>query len=265
MAIDQLLKQVQTQSTVQIPAGWGQGRATFGGLLSSLMLSRLTAVLGDLMHDRVLRSATISFIGAVAPGEVELSTEIFRSGKSVTQASAKLMQNGEVLALLLANFGSARVSAIDIPATSTAPEYQAPDAAIKFAYIPGVMPEFIQQVDLRWAQGAMPFSGTAQPDFGGWMRWNDDFSSMSITHLLGLIDAWPPSVLPMLKGPGNASTLSWNIEFLSHSFNKSSKDWWQYQVTTDYAHSGYAHAVAHIWDDEKNLVAISRQVTTVFA
>jgi len=265
MSIEHLIRQLETQSTISIPAGWGQGRATFGGLLGSLMLSRLHAVLGDLTNDRVLRSATISFIGAVAPGDVEIKTEIFRSGKSVTQASATLLQDGAVMALLLANFGSSRVSAIDIPATISSPQGKSPEEAMKFAYILGVMPEFIQQVDLRWAQGALPFSGAKQADFSGWMRWKDTFPVMSVTHLLGLIDSWPPSVLPVLKGPGNASTLSWNIEFLSHDFNKSSEHWWQYQVTTDFAHSGYAHAVAHIWDDEKNLVAISRQVTTVFA
>jgi len=265
MSIDQLLKVVETQSSIQIPAGWGQGRATFGGLLGGLMLSHLTAKLGDFAKDRVLRSATISFIGAVAVGEVELTTEIFRSGKSVTQAWAKLLQNGTVMAILAANFGSDRVSSISIPSTYAAPPYLAPEGAIKFAYIPEVIPEFIQQVDLRWAHGKAPFSGADEADFGGWMRWNDDFSVMSITHLLALIDSWPPSVLPLLNRPTNASTLSWSIEFLAHTFDKTSKNWWQYQVTTDFAESGYAHAVAHIWDDEKNLVAISRQVTTVFA
>ena len=265
MSIDQLIKQLETQPTITIPAGWGQGRATFGGLLASLMLSRLHATLGDLTQDRVLRSATISFIGAVAPGEVEIKAEVIRSGKSVTQASATLLQDGAVLAMLLANFGSSRPSAIDIPASIRPPEVKSPDDAMKFGYIPGLMPEFIQQVDLRWAAGALPFSGAPQADFGGWMRWKDTFPTMTRTHLLGLIDAWPPSVLPLLKGHANASTLSWNIEFLTHDLSKTSEHWWQYQVTTDYAQSGYAHAVAHIWDDEKNLVAISRQVTTVFA
>src|SRR5450830_1332740 len=159
MSIEHLIRQLETQSTISIPAGWGQGRATFGGLLGSLMLSRLHAVLGDLTNDRVLRSATISFIGAVAPGDVEIKTEIFRSGKSVTQASVTLLQDGAVMALLLANFGSSRVSAIDIPATISSPQGKSPEEAMKFAYILGVMPEFIQQVDLRWAQGALPFSG----------------------------------------------------------------------------------------------------------
>jgi acyl-CoA hydrolase len=229
------------------------------------MLSHLTAVLGDLSKDRVLRSATISFIGAVTKGDVQLTTEIFRSGKSVTQASSRLIQNGEVQAILLASFGSPRTSAIDIASNHHAPDYKRPDDALTIPYIDGVTPEFLQQVDSRLAQGAMPFSGSDKPDFGGWMRWNDEFPTMTTAHLLGLIDAWPPSTLPMLNGPANASTLCWTIEFFSHSFDQSSKNWWQYQVLTDFANSGYAHAQAHIWDDDKNLIAISRQVSTVFA
>ncbi|MFZ6863614.1 thioesterase family protein [Undibacterium sp. Ji67W] len=265
MSIDLLLKEARTQSKLIIPANWGQGRATFGGLIGSLMLSRLTAELGELAKDRVLRSATISFIGAVTQGEVEISTEIFRSGKSVTQAAAKFIQNGEVMALLLASFGSPRESGIHVTPRSIAPEYKAPVDAVRLPYIPNLTPEFMQQVDLRWAQGDAPFSGSNKADFGGWMRWVDAFPCMTISHLLGLTDSWPPSVLPMLKGHGNASTLSWNIEFFSHEFQKTSEHWWQYQVTTDFAESGYAHAEAHIWDDDKNLVAISRQVSTIFA
>ena len=265
MSINLLLEQVKTQSQLVIPEGWGQGRATYGGLVGSLLLSHLTAKLGDVFGARVLRSATISFIGAVNPGEIQFTTEIFRSGKSVTQAEARLLQNGEVMAILLASFGSPRVSGIDIPAQHSAPEYKGPDQSVKFPYIAGLTPEFLQKVDARQSQGELPYTGSDVPDFGGWMRWNDEFPQMTVAHLLGLVDVWPPSVLSMLKGPANASTLSWNIEFLSHAFEQSSKNWWQYQVATDLAKDGYAHAEAHIWDDNKNLVAISRQVSTVFA
>jgi acyl-CoA thioesterase len=265
MSIQQLLNQAHAQNIVTIPSGWGQGRATFGGLIAGLLYSRLIAVLGDAGNDRVLRSATVSFIGAVAVGDVELRVEIFRSGKSVTQAEARLLQNGEVLAVLLASFGSSRESGINVPVQISVPVYNKPEDAPVFAYIAGVTPEFIQQLELRWAQGKTPFTASEKPDFGGWMRWQDSFEEMTTAHLFALIDAWPPSVLPMFKTIAPISTLSWTVEFLAHSVNKSSENWWLYQVRTDASKAGYAHSEAYVWDDDGQLVAISRQTVTVFA
>lgn len=265
MSIHQLLCQAYAEETVTIPAGWGQGRATYGGLVAGLLCGRLIAALGDVGQERMLRSATVSFIGAVAVGEVVLKTEVFRSGKSVTQAEARLIQNGEVLAVLLASFGSGRESVINVQSRHSAPDYKKPDDIPAFPYIEGVMPEFFQQTDLRWAKGRTPFTAAEKPDFGGWMRWRDAFSSMTTAHLFALIDAWPPSVLPMFKVVAPASTLCWTVEFLAEPVGKNSDSWWQYEVITDRAESGYGHAEAHIWDDQGNLVAISRQTVTVFA
>ena len=41
--------------------------------------------------------------------------------------------------------------------------------------------------------------------------------------------------------------------------------WFKYKVFTDYAAHGYAAEYAHIWDVNNRLVAISRQIVTVFA
>jgi len=265
MSIHQLLCQAYAEATVTIPVGWAQGRATYGGLVAGLLCNRLIAELGDVGQERMLRSATLSFIGAVAVGDVQLKTEVFRSGKSVTQAEARLIQNGEVLAVLLASFGAGRESAINVQSLHTAPDYKKPYDIPAMPYIEEGMPEFLQQTDLRWAKGRTPFTAAEKPDFGGWMRWRDTFSSMTTAHLFALIDVWPPSVLPMFKVAAPASTLCWTVEFLEEPVGKNSDSWWQYEVITDRAESGYGHAEAHIWDDEGNLVAISRQTVTVFA
>ncbi len=265
MSIHQLLTEAQSQDQMSIPSRWGQGRATYGGLVAGLLCSRLIGALGTEGQHRTLRSATVSFIGAVAVGDIEFKTEIFRSGKSVTQAEARLIQNGEVLAVLLASFGSARESTILVAPRHTAPDYKRPDALPALPYIAGLMPEFFQQTDVRWAYGSQPFSGAAQPDFGGWVRWRDQFAEMNVSHLFALIDAWPPSVLPMFKTFAPASSLCWTLEFLDIPSDKTSESWWQYQVKTDSAKSGYAHSEAHIWDEAGNLVAISRQTATIFA
>jgi len=265
MSIHTLLSTAATHSTLTVPAGWGQGRATYGGLIAGLLVARLLHELNQTSGTkRQLRSASISFIGAVTPGEIEIRTEFFRSGKSVTQAEARLIQHGQVQTVLLASFGSARDSVIDVAQYPAVPSYTRPADLNSFPYIPTITPEFFQQVDTRYAVGARPFSSSEKPDFGGWMRWKDHFEVMSTAHLVALIDAWPPSVLPMFTTVAPASTMCWTVEILASPESKHSDAWWQYRVQTDHAKDGYAHAEAHIWNDDGLLVAISRQTSTVF-
>lgn len=62
---------------------------------AALMCSRLRHVVGE---DRILCSATVSFVGPVVPGVAELVVEVFRNGKSVTQAEARLRQTITIFA-----------------------------------------------------------------------------------------------------------------------------------------------------------------------
>jgi len=69
--LDMLLGAAQQQAQIEIPPTWGQGRATYGGLVAALLLARLVGVVGTA---RVLRSVTVSFVGpvTVTAGAAEL-------------------------------------------------------------------------------------------------------------------------------------------------------------------------------------------------
>ena len=262
ITLDALLHTAQHSTHLEIPATWGQGRATYGGLVAALLLAHVQGQLGS---DRVLRSVTLSFVGPVTASAATLACEVLRTGKSVTQAYARLTQDGQVQAVLLASFGQARDSSIIVPAVHTTPAFAQAEALNAMPYIAGMMPEFLQHIDLRWAEGALPYSGADQPNFAGWMRYKQPSAAFGVAHLLGLIDSWPPAVLPMFRGVAPASTLSWTVEFVQIPQHMNGHDHWQYQVTTDASADGYAHTQAHIWSASGQLVAISRQTVAVFA
>ncbi|XID74683.1 thioesterase family protein [Alkanindiges sp. WGS2144] len=268
MQLDQLLanaaQQVGQPQTISIPEGWGQGRAVFGGLVAGLMIARAEPLVNDAA--KTLRSAFISFVGPVATGEAELQAQVLRTGKSVTTIQVLLIQQGQVQAVLVASFGAARESIINIQGEHTAPIYKAPEQCQALPFIPGITPAFLQHFDALWAEGALPFSGAKQPDFGGWMRFKDhaNISSIQLPHLLVLDDMWPPAVLPMYDRIAPSSSLNWNFELITMPEQTSAASWWQYQVKTDYAADGYAYTQAKIWDEQGNLVALSRQTVTVF-
>lgn len=261
--LSELFTQAQGNE-VDIPEGWGQGRATLGGLVGGVLFAHLHHAVGTATFPR---SITVSFVGPVQGGATaQLSAEVFRKGKSVTQAQAKLVQDGQVMATLLASFGDARESAIACDSPQP-PEMKTVGDAMRFPYIEGMMPEFVQQIDMRQAAGSLPFSGASEPDFSGYMRfaeaWQDD--EFGFAHFITLADVWPPSVLPMLTQPKPASSLTWTLEFTRDLTDATMASFWTYDVHTDYAAQGYAHVQERIWNDTGDLVAIARQTVTVFA
>jgi acyl-CoA thioesterase len=256
-----LFDSLRHTDTVEIPPGWTQGRANYGGLVAALMYARMAALQGE---PRVLRSATVSFVGPVATGAVTVHAEVLREGKSVIQMEARLLQDGAVVAAMLASFGAPRTSALAVDA-APAPAFAAPDASRALPYLPGITPEFTQHFDFRWAHGDLPFTGSPLAELGGWMRMKRAGAGFDYTDLFLLGDAWPPALLPMVQGPAPGSSLTWTLEPLQLPAGKTAGHWWQYLATTEYARDGYGHCAAQIWDDEGRLVAISRQTVVVFA
>lgn len=259
-----LLDAVRRHPELTIPAEWAQGRASFGGLVAALQYEAMRA---KVSADRPVRSLAITFVGPVEP-EVPVSFEVdvLREGKAVSQVLGRAMQNGQVVTLVQGSFGASRPSEVAVPAFP-APEMKPWDDCQELPYIKGVTPEFMRHLAMRWSVGGLPFTGNTSRDMGGWVRLRGDVKEEPVTesHILALVDAWPPSLLPHLKKVAAGSTLTWTIEFVQPLRDVSTLDWCKYRVETEYAVDGYGHAAAKLWSAEGELIAMSRQTVTIFA
>lgn len=249
-------------SRQQVPPGWSQGRATFGGLVAAMLYEQMAA---RVTGDASLRSLTFSFVAPVATGEVEVSANTLRAGRSATQVEGRAFQDGAAVLAAFASFGSGRESVIAVD-PAPAPTFSAPEESPALPYIHDLVPEFTRHFDYRIAAGDMPFSGSPEPRLGGWVRFSGDApqAPASVSHLLALIDAWPPALLPMLKQPAPASSLTWTVEFIEPLPAQGVGDWWQYLAEVEQAGDGYGVAQARLWDAGGRLVAFTRQTVTVF-
>ena len=258
MHIDPVLASVDQEIT--IPEGWMQGRACFGGLVAALLYRRLESAI----QDRAPRALTISFVGPVVAGEAQLQMEVFREGKSVTQAECRLLQQGQVAAVMLASFGRARESSIAVPGPAM-PAITAPDQATALPEVPGLTPEFVRHFDFRWSEGPLPYTAGEQGIIAGWVRFREP-AGHSVAHLLALVDAWPPAIIGLFSRPAPSSSLTWTIELIQDVTPAESvtNPWWGYRADTDYAADGYAHTRATLWDAQGRPVAISRQTVAAF-
>ena len=260
MSIEQILEEASAGPHVEIPSGWGQGRATFGGLQAAIMVARVQALVPA---GRPLRSFSISFVGPIAAGPVEVDGKLIRSGKSVTQTECRISQNGEVLAVMLASFGGGRPSQIEVP-PAAAPVFTPLGQGRMMQYIPGVVPEFLQRFNMEWAVGPMPYVGSDESSLGGWVRFSEPAGKPTAAHIAALVDSWPPSVIGMYKTPAPNSSLTWTMELMDIDLSNDGQAWWQYLAETDIAHNGYAHISARLWRADGTLAVISRQTASIF-
>lgn len=262
MSLETMTRDARLGRPVAIEPGWSQGRATFGGVIGALLVARMCGLLAD--PQLPLRQFSAALLAPAIPGPVDLRASVLRAGSSVTMVRAELRQHDRLVATADGAFGIRRRSSIELPAGSRLPrpDYPRPESLPAQEFRPGLTPEFFAHVDLRPAVGALPFSGAIEPDFGGWMRFRDPIEVPGAEHLVGLIDAWPPAMSPLLSGPAPMATLTWTIDLFTDVF--AAEHFWQYSAHTDACLDGYGHAAAQIWDPSGSLAAISRQVVAVF-
>jgi acyl-CoA thioesterase len=247
---------------VNIPDKWGQGRATFGGLVAGLLFEK---ILPHVQEGRPVKSIMVSFVAPVTPGESDVHVRVLRTGKAATQVQATMYQNDQACAVLIASFGGDRESIINIEAQA-APNFSAPQDTKEFPFIKGLTPDFSQYFDYRYTQGNMPFMGNGEHTLGGFIKLHEAAQGpIQVSELLSLLDAWPPTVFALLKRPTSGSTLTWNISFVHEPEDCTANDWWQYQADIKSSAHGYSHIDANMWDKNGRLTLMSRQTVSVFA
>ncbi len=242
-----------------VPEEWSQGRTAYGGLLGAIGMAALREVVPA---DRQPRSLFVQFLGPIPPGQnFDVVTEILSSGKSMTVAKVTIAVEGRPSFLQVVTYAVARESVAQVTPPS-APEWPAPETLQALPFLPKITPNFTQAFAYRWAEGPMPFSGSSESHFGGYFAYKGEPGPAEVA-LVGMLDAWPPAVLPMLKGPAPASTVSWSAHLLEVPLVRA-EEWWSYRARTAAAGSGTATTQAKLYAPDGRLVALSEQLVAVY-
>jgi acyl-CoA thioesterase len=244
-----------------IPKEWSQGRTVYGGISAGISYSAAKSYVDS---DRVLRSMTTNFVGPLL-SEVafEVNIEIIRAGKNVVQVQSRIFQEDKICVVCQFCFGQARASKINVQ-NEEKHLLAAPAKANFIPQIPKIVPKFLRHFDLAIVDGSIPFSGKATSHYHGFMRYKKPPKQFSDAHIVSIIDAWPPTLLQMLKWPAPASTVCWNLEFLHPHRPIKPHDWLAYKASTRQAGDGYGHTEATIWDADGEVIALSRQTIAIF-
>jgi acyl-CoA thioesterase len=200
------------QFEATIAPGWRAGVGPHGGYLAAIVLRALTETVDD--AERTPRSLTIHYASSPKPGEpVTIATRVEREGRSLSTLSARMEQDGVLMALALAAFSRPwdAPDADELPMLDLAPpdaERESTSKIFKGA------PEFTRQLVMQPRVGAVPFAGSGAPmRIGGWIGLPEAERPVDALALALFCDAWFPPSFIALEEPAISPTVDLTIHF----------------------------------------------------
>lgn len=242
----------------QIPPGWAQGRAAYGGLVAAIAAD---AMANQLAAPRPIRSFLGNFVAPAPEGELAIKSEILREGRAVVQTRADILSGDQVCFAASAAFGD------DRPGVEVVPDKAAPmparDSVPPMQKGLRPLPGFLDNFDIRWTGGGVPMSGSRDRSTSMWVRHRSDMNAFPIAKIISIADMPPPVILSHYDKPARASSMTWSIEFIVPP-ELVEGDWFYLDFTLDAAASGYSQQSGSIYSENGALVALSRQCMVYF-
>lgn len=242
--------------SAEIPPGWGQGRTTFGGLVGAYLARAV-----EVEQARPIRGVDVTFLEPVAPGPVRLQVPQVREGKHVTHVQAELVAGTKVAAVgrfLLADHLPGEFDAVP-----DAPQPAMPfDETLLMPDIEGITPEFARNLQIRYGEGPVPYSGGRTATTGGWVR-----ALLPVTGVAAMlihIDAWPPPVLGLATRPMAASTVRWHVLFHADVSREDGEQWSWFRSEAAWRSGRLATAVGSLVRDGRSVAYAEQTVAMYF-
>lgn len=241
-------------------AAWYQGRGAYGGVVAGQVLRALEHHLNDAR--RPVRSLTVHFCSPAVEGVADVHTRIERAGKLVTHATARVEGSGGVVAVATATFGAARGGAPGYQ-EFVMPEVPAPETLTPVSE-DAPMPDFCRFFEYHFCVGPAPYSGGDVAEVGGWLRPRDP-TVLDAPLCVGLMDAYPPSVLSRMDGFRAAASVDFSVQFFQTFPVAGLAPDARYLRTgrSRHASDGYTEESQLLWTQDGTLLAQCRQLVAV--
>ncbi|HTN99283.1 MAG TPA: thioesterase family protein [Microthrixaceae bacterium] len=239
-----------------------------GGYVAAIVLRAIVAEVAD--ATRRPRSMTLQYLRPPRVGAVEVEVVVERSGRSVTNVTAKLAQDGRTLVVALASLGVDRQAPTSFNEDPGLPTMSDGSPVPRVSEIPEAPIDpsrdipMRQHYDLRWVLGERPFSEERSADAralsGGWIR-PAEAEPIDEVVLAAMTDAWMPPIFSRVAEPLAVPTIDLTIHFrglpedpLAHCFGV---------FDSPIARDGYLVEHGKIYSAEGLLLAESRQLAVV--
>lgn len=248
-----------------IAPDWLQGRTSFGGLISTLAVQAMRDVAGGAWPAAVkLRALQTSFIGPVGQGAMDVQVTLLREGKNIRQVQALVKQQGQVAALLLGVFGIDRETIVPAKSPPQPPVALSPQDTPP-RVVRGGAPHFTQHMDMRFVEGAAPFSGEHSELSKIHLRLQGEPAPIDVELLTVLLADVPPTpVISNFTQPTPASSVSWELELRPLAQAPAADGWWRVDTDVLASGGGYVNQITKLWAPGGELAALGYQVAAIY-
>jgi acyl-coenzyme A thioesterase PaaI-like protein len=201
---------VRAEFAADVSPDWRAGRGPHGGYLAAMLLRTLVETVAD--ATRSPRSLTIHYARAPQPGPVTIAATIERSGRSLSSLSARMEQDGKLIALALAAFSVpwSAPQIAELPMPDVAP--QDPERTSGSPFFKGA-PPFTSHLVIQPRIGAVPFAGSDAPmEIGSWLGLAEErpIDALSLAFFSDALFS-PPFI--RLTEPSTTPTVDLTIHF----------------------------------------------------
>jgi acyl-CoA thioesterase len=250
----------ESEFAANVGVEWRAGRGPHGGYLAATILRAMTQSVDE--PQRSPRSLTVHYARAPKPGPVAVKTVMEREGRSLSTVSARMEQDGTLVALALAAFS------VPWPGPELA-DIEMPEVA---------PPDPERRAGLAQAFGLPPFHAhmVMQPRLNEQRR-GDGRRPMEFAAWLGLAEARPVDALSLAffsdalipapfmatEEPAPAPTIDLTIHFRVALPRVSDPDPYELcfaRVRAGVVHEGFFEEDETIWSADGTLLAQSRQL-----
>jgi acyl-CoA thioesterase len=242
---------------------WRAGRGPHGGYLAAMLLRALTETVAD--TERAPRSLTIHYARAPEPGPVEIHTAIERAGRSLSTLSARMEQDGRLMALALAAFSvpwrAPEISELPLPDVEPAqPREEQPRPPHPLA------PPFARHMEFQPRMGTRPFKGAHAPmEIGGWLALAEarPLDALALAFFSDALFS-PPFI--RFDEPAVTPTIDLTIHFRAHlpsEPDRGSAEHCFARFHSTVVHEGFFEEDGVIWAADGTVLVHSRQLALV--
>jgi acyl-CoA thioesterase len=250
---------------VDISPDWRAGRGPHGGYLAAIILRALVETVAE--PARAPRSLTIHYARAPKPGPATIATTIERAGRSLSTLSARVEQDGSLVALALAAFSLPWSSAAEL-AELPMPDVAPPEPRGE----PGVplfegAPPFTRQLVLQPRIGAIPFTGSSEPmEIGAWLGLAEP-RAIDVLSLAFFSDSLfsPPFIRMSTRATSPTIDLTIHFRAASSTAGRDADELCFARFRTGVVHDGFFEEDGAIWSADGTLLAQSRQLAILMA
>ena len=235
-----------------ITPNWSINKVPNGGYLMAIVANAM------LQASQVKSTpiVTANFLSRCEPGEATIDIERMSHSRQFERFEARLQQNGQEKIRAFGTFADEKNECILDRYQATLLDVAELSQCIPIPEMPGFT--IFNHLDIRldpactgWFEGKL----SDRSEMKGWIRFKDG-RSYDVPSILLVADSFPPAVLSSQGMVAWVPTLEYSVSFR----NQPATEWLKCIFRTRYITCGLLEEDGEIWDQDDNLIAISRQI-----